>query len=138
MGASHSYQPPSRHNSRQGSDSKQKQKQSNVLAPTKPPLPVIIDKPASKSSATVEPQSVPAPAVALPIPLKKKPTSLPASGENSYIDRTKDGELLQRLEDLDVNETEEDIDGSEVQSKHGITLVASDDFEYDDKKLGGM
>src|SRR5271168_5008908 len=98
MGASQSSQPPSRHNSRHGGgvvlpdntkgvpQHKQKAASISVAAPMKPPpLPIIIDNPAPKTPPT-EVLSVPVPAVAMPIPAKKKPMSLPASGEKSYLD----------------------------------------------------
>ena len=82
--------------------------------------------------------SVPSPSVAVPIPGKKKPLSLPgSSGENSYIDQHKDADLLHRLEGMEVKdkqqeeeeEEEEEMDEKEVQSKFGIAWVASEDFE---------
>ena len=137
MGASQSSQPPSRHPSRHGSDNKHKQKAASVSAPMKPSLPVIIDKPDTPATRIPEPQSVPAPSIAVPIPIRK-PVSLPASGENSYVDQHKDTDLLHRLEELDLKDVEEEeMDEKEVQSKFGIVWVASDDFEEDDKNLGG-
>jgi len=139
MGASQSSQPPSRHNSRHGTETKHKQKAASISStpmkphqqPNQPPLPVIIDNPTPRVPTTPPvPQSVPAPAIALPIPVKKKPSSLPASKENSYIDQHKDADLLHRF---DVNEVkddmEEEMDETEVQSKFGIQWVKSDEFE---------
>ena len=90
------------------------------------PLPVIIDNPNPiPPPAPVEVRSVPA--VAVPIPVKnKKPRSLPASGENSYVDQNKDVDLLHRLERL-AREEKEEIDNPDVESKFGIAWTAVDD-----------
>jgi hypothetical protein len=153
MGASQSSQPPSRHNSRHDKavspstdTSKHKQKAASVSSPLKPTLPVIIDsapKPvipplAVAASAPVDVVQ-PAPAVAMPIPVKKKPVSLPTSGENSYVDQNKDVELLHRLEELKMKELAEELNEEDVQSKFGIAWAASDEFDDDvDKHYRGM
>src|SRR5271170_164269 len=118
MGASQSSQPPSRHNSRHGhqTDNKHKQKAASISTPMKPNLPPINDIATPSASTpqqtTVPPvlaASVPPPSVAVPIPGKKKPLSLPgSSGENSYIDQHKDADLLHRLEGIEVKDTEEE------------------------------
>ena len=150
MGASQSSQPPSRHNSsRHGTaDTKQhKQKAASISTPMRhqqqqqppaPALPAIIDNPAPARVTTppVVPQSVPAPAVAVPIP-GKKPVSLPTSKDNSYVDQHKDTDLLHRFEVIDVKEMEEEMDEKEVQSKFGIAWVASDDFDDEYRNLRG-
>ena len=81
---------------------------------------------------------MPLPSVAVPIPGKRKARSIPgSSGENSYIDQHKDADLLHRLEDMQVKDTEEEeeMDEKEVQSKFGIAWVASDDFDDDARHL---
>ena len=143
MGASQSSQPPSRHNSRHGhqTDNKHKQKAASISTPMKPPLPPINDiatPSASTPQQTTVPPAAPAPSVAVPIPGKKKSISLPgSSGENSYIDQHKDADLLHRLDQMVVKDTEEEeeMDEKEVQSKFGIAWVASDDFEDDGRHL---
>ena len=136
MGASQS-QPPSRHNSRHGSDSKQRQKAASVSSPMKPTLPVIVDRsPAPVAAMAPEPSSVPVPAVAVPIPIKK-PVSLPNSGENSYIDQSKDVDFIHKLDDLELKEMNEEMDEKEVESKFGIVWVASDDFEEEQRNYQG-
>ena len=75
------------------------------------------------------------PAAAVPIPVKKKPHSLPASGENSYVDQNKDVDLLHRLERLAMLEKEE-IDDPEVEAKFGIAWAASDDAIEEDVNKG--
>src|SRR5579862_4467637 len=104
MGASQSSQPPSRQSSRHdkphhATDNKagHKQRAASVSTPMKQPtIPVVIDQPQSSTDAKVtEVQSVPLPAVAVPIPVRRKPASLPASGENSYIEDKRDPDLLQ-------------------------------------------
>lgn len=129
MGASQSSQPPSRHNSRHGTDNtnKHKQKAGSVSStPMKqqqqqPTLPVIIDipNPAPSRVPTTPPvpQSFPAPAVAVPIPVKKKPASLPTSKDNSYVDQHKDADLLHRFGEVDTKDDIEEMDETEVQSK---------------------
>jgi hypothetical protein len=95
-----------------------------------PTIPVVIDQPQSSTDAKVtEVQSVPLPAVAVPIPVRRKPASLPASGENSYIEDKRDPDLLQRFEKLEIKEEENESDEDNEQSKFGIAWVASDDFE---------
>lgn len=81
----------------------------------------------------VEVRSVPA--VAVPIPVKNKPRSLPASGENSYVDQNKEVDLLHRLERLGIEEKEE-IDDPDVEAKFGIAWAASDDAIEDDANKG--
>lgn len=143
MGASQSSQPPpSRNHSRHGNvDNKHKQRASSVSAPMKTPLPPIaIEKTESTAPSIISdpPRSVPAPSIAVPIPVKKKPTSLPASGENSYIDNHRDADLLHKhIKELDVEDTEEEMDETEVRAKFGIAWVASDDFAADEK-VGGI
>jgi hypothetical protein len=142
MGASQSSQPPSRHNSRHGhqTDNKHKHKAASIST-MKPPLPPINDiapPSASTPQQMTVPLAAPAPSVAVPIPGKKKPISLPgSSGENSYIDQHKDADLLHRLDQMVVKDTEEEeeMDEKEVQSKFGIAWVASDDFEDDGRHL---
>jgi hypothetical protein len=135
MGASQSSQPPSRHNSRHGSESKQKQKQTNVPippVPSRPPVPIITDYPGTKNAP--EPLSSPTPAVALPIPVKK-PSPISPPGDES-IEQNK--HLLRLTETADVAQTDGDMDETEFQSKFGITWVASDEFVDYEKKPGGM
>jgi hypothetical protein len=122
MGASQSSQPPSRHNSRHGDIKLHKQKAASISSPMKSSLPVIIDKPTKPSVAVKEVQSVPA--VAVPIPVKKKPTSLPVSGENSYVDQHRDVDLLHGLEKLKLQEMNED--DPDAPSKFGIAWGAAD------------
>jgi hypothetical protein len=136
MGASQSSQPPpSRHNSRHGPDNKHKQKAASVSSPLKPNLPGV-DNPAPNRVVTPQPpvvQTMPTPAIAVPIPGAKKSISS-ASGENSYVDQHKDADLLHRMKDLDVKDMEEEMDEKEVESKFGIAWVASDEFEDDLRK----
>lgn len=112
------------------------------MKPQLPPISDIATPSASTPQQTTVPSpiataaSVPSPSVAVPIPGKKKPLSLPgSSGENSYIDQHKDADLLHRLEGMEVKDTpeeeeeEEEMDEKEVQSKFGIAWVASEDFE---------
>jgi hypothetical protein len=137
MGASQSSQPPSRHNSRHGTDSsKHKSKAASVSSTPKPPLPVIIDNVPSPIPPPIEVRSVPIPAVAVPIPVKKKPVSLPTSGENSYIDQHKDVDFIHRLEKLELDKMEEEGEGDEpeAESKFGIEWAPSDDFEEDTER----
>jgi hypothetical protein len=101
--------------------------------PQQSPLPVIIDHPNPTPAPPAEFRSVPATAV--PIPVKKKPHSLPASGENSYVDQNKDVDLLHRIERLGMEEKEE-IDDPEVEAKFGIAWAASDDAIEEDVNKG--
>ena len=102
----------------------------------KPPLPVIIDNPPPPVTPPTEIRSVPVPAVAVPIPVKKKPISLPASGDNSYVDQHKDTDLIHRFDKLDLTEMKEEVDELEGESKFGITWAPIDDFEEDtDRKF---
>ena len=144
MGASQSSQPPSRHNStkhgQSPQDSKHKQKAASVSTPMKQqhqqqsPLSAIIDTPSHPPAPpVVEVRSVPA--VAVPIPVKKKPRSLPASGENSYVDQNKEVDLLHRLEKFGEEEKEA-IDDPDVEAKFGIAWAASDDAIEDDVNKG--
>jgi hypothetical protein len=87
-------------------------------------LPVIIDKPTKRSVPAKEVQSVPA--VAVPIPVKKNPASLPVSGENSYVDQHRDVDLIHGLEKLKMQETNEEIDDPDAPSKFGIAWGAAD------------
>jgi hypothetical protein len=127
MGASQSSQPPSRHNSRHGgppsSDrhgSQHKQpKAASISVSMKTPLPPIKDHPSEASS-------VPVPAVAVPIPVKKKPVSLPASEENSYVDQSREVDLIHRMDKMGI-EVEEDED-EDHETRFGIDW---DDFEDD-------
>jgi hypothetical protein len=71
----------------------------------------------------------------VPIPMRRKPASLPASGENSYTGEKRDINLPQRLDKLDTNEEDTESDDEE-QSKFGIAWVASDDFEDEERPRG--
>jgi hypothetical protein len=104
----------------------------------KPSLPVVIDNPGKSAVASKVVQSVPA--VAVPIPGKKKPTSLPASRENSYVDQHKDVELLHRLEELKLKEGHEEGEETDGQSKFGIAWGGSGDLEEEvqDKDYRGI
>lgn len=136
MGASQSSQPPpSRHNSRHGTDNKHKQKAASISSPLKPNSPVV-DNPVPNRVVTPQvtvTQTMPTPAIAVPIPGARKSVSS-TSGENSYVDQHKDTDLLHRLGDLDVKDMEEEMDVKDVQSKFGIAWVASDEFEDDIRK----
>lgn len=102
-----------------------------MKTPDIPVLPIIDTQPAATPAAIV-PMSVPSPAVAMPIPGRKRTGgSLPTSKENSYVDQHKDADLLHRF-DVTHDHPEagemEEMDETEVQSKFGIAWVASDEF----------
>lgn len=110
--------------------------------PQQPPAspPIIINNPAPASSpappqvktAATAPQSG---AVAVPIPVKK-PVSLSSSKHNSYVDQHKATDL-HLPEEMEVKEMEV-MDEMEVQSKFGITWVASDDFDDEERNQRGI
>jgi hypothetical protein len=99
-----------------------------------PPVPLspVIDKQPVATPAAVVPMSVPTPAVAVPIPGRKRTGgSLPTSKENSYVDQHKEADLLHRFDvahDAAEEKDVEELDETEVQSKFGITWVMSDEF----------
>jgi len=96
------------------------------------PIPPVVDKQPGATPAAAVPMSVPAPAVAMPIPTRKRNGgSLPTSRDNSYIDQHKDAELLHRFDvthdGSEPNDMEE-MDEKEMQSKFGIEWAMSDEF----------
>lgn len=102
-------------------------------------IPVVIEQPATTSKpAFTEVQSVPIPAVAMPIPMKKKPTSLPASGDNSFVEQNRDVDLTKRFDKMDLKEEDENEDDEETeQSTFGIAWIASDDFDDEGERPHG-
>jgi hypothetical protein len=141
MGASQSTQPP--HPSRpprtvhanEQPHKQHKAKAASVSTPMKTPavpLSPVIDKQPVATPAAIVPMSVPTPAVAVPIPGRKRTGgSLPTSKENSYVDQHKEADLLHRFDvthDAPEEKDVEELDETEVQSKFGITWVMSDEF----------
>lgn len=140
MGASQSSQPPNPSRPTRtlpaNEHAKQRQKATSISTPMKtPPLPLspVIDKQPSATPTATVPMSVPTPAVAVPIPARRRTGgSLPGSRENSYVDQHKDADLLHRFDvthdEPEAKDIQEEMDETEVQTKFGIVWVISDEF----------